>query len=59
MTAWYCLLQYFPRKRLKNFSQGYIKTQSSAIYLQISCFDALVLPFLRNDTELKCLGKIC
>ena len=33
--------------------------QSSAIYLQIASFDALVLPFLRNETELKCLGKIC
>ena len=59
MTAWYCLLQYFPSKRLKNFSQGYIKIQSSAIYLQISSFDALVLPFVRNETELKYLGKIC
>ena len=53
MTAWFCLLQYFPSKRLKNFSKGYIKMKSSALYLQFSNFYALLLPFLRNETEPK------
>ena len=58
MTAWFCLLQYFPSKRLKSFSQGYIRIKSSGTYLQISCFYALVLPFLRNETERKWFSTV-